>query len=103
MADPGFPVGGGVHPLGGHGPLMWALFGENVCENERIGSRCGGGVCPACPPRSANDGRCLDTSGKRKEYIEIQIKLKKNNDKNKRQKKFIKIKIKMKEENVMKK
>ena len=29
---------GGMHPLGGHGPLTWALFGENVCENERIGS-----------------------------------------------------------------
>ena len=31
VADPGFPVGG-------RGPLMQALFGENVCENERIGS-----------------------------------------------------------------
>ena len=37
MVDPGFPVGG-VHPLGGHGPLTWVLFGENVCKNERIGS-----------------------------------------------------------------
>ena len=32
---------GGVHPLGGHGPPTWALFGENVCENERIGSHRG--------------------------------------------------------------
>ena len=29
---------------GRHGPPMRALFGENVCENERIGSRGGGGV-----------------------------------------------------------
>ena len=32
---------------------MWALFGENVCENERIGSH-RGGVRRAHPPRSAN-------------------------------------------------
>ena len=30
-----------MDPLGGLGPLMWALFVENVCENERIGSRRG--------------------------------------------------------------
>ena len=41
-----------MHPLGGHGPPTWALFGENVCENERIGSH--RGVCQAHPPRSAN-------------------------------------------------
>ena len=29
--------------LGGCGPPTWALFGENVCENERIGSRKGVG------------------------------------------------------------
>ena len=29
-----------MNPLGGgHGPLMRVLFGENVCKNERIGSR----------------------------------------------------------------
>ena len=39
VADPGFPVARDVDPLGGAGPPMWALFGENVCENERIGSR----------------------------------------------------------------
>ena len=39
VADPGFPVGGG-----GRGPLMQALFNENVCENERIG-----GMRPARP------------------------------------------------------
>ena len=39
--------GGGRGPvLGGHGPPMWALFGENVCENERIGFRRGGGRAP---------------------------------------------------------
>ena len=32
MADPGFPVGG-------HRPSTRVLFGKNVCENERIGSR----------------------------------------------------------------
>ena len=35
----------------GRGPPMWALFGENVCENERIGSHGGGGgVRRARPP-----------------------------------------------------
>ena len=54
MADPGFPVGGTCTRWGGgRAPLMWVLFGENVCENERIGSY-GGGVRLACPPRSAN-------------------------------------------------
>ena len=47
VADPGFPVGG-------RGPPTWALFGENVCKNERIGSHGGGGVRRARPPRSAN-------------------------------------------------
>ena len=46
---------GGHAPIRwGHGPLMWALFSENVCKNERIGSH-GGGMHWACPPRSAND------------------------------------------------
>ena len=50
VADPGFPVrGGGMHPLGGGcRPPMQALFGENVCKNERIGSH-RGGVHPARP------------------------------------------------------
>ena len=38
--DPGFLVGG-CWPLGERRPPMWALFGENVCQNERIGSRWG--------------------------------------------------------------
>ena len=46
VADPGFPVGG-------RGPPTWAPFGENVCENERIGSHRGWCV-PGTPPRSAN-------------------------------------------------
>ena len=41
VADPGFAVGG-CEPVRGHGPLTQFLFGENVCENERIGSRRGG-------------------------------------------------------------
>ena len=43
---------GGVHPLGGRGPLTWALFGENVCENKRIGSNRGAcaGHAPPDPP-----------------------------------------------------
>ena len=50
VADPGFPVGGGVLThWGGHQPLMHTLFGENVCENERNGS-CWGGCMLAAPP-----------------------------------------------------
>ena len=56
VADPGFPVGG-VHPLGGRGPPTWALFGENVCENERIGSHRGRapGTAPLDPPMSLHN------------------------------------------------
>ena len=41
---------------GGRRPPMWALFGKNVCENERIGSRLGGGSTrrQQPPPGSAN-------------------------------------------------
>ena len=49
VAGPGFPIGGDVDPLGGRGPLTWALFAKNVCENERIWSRRGGHV-PGTPP-----------------------------------------------------
>ena len=52
VADLGFPVGGRAPVRGGHGPLTWALFGENVCKNERIGSH--RGRAPGTPPRSAN-------------------------------------------------
>ena len=37
VADPGFLVGGSP-TVGGRGPPMRVLFGENVCEHERIGS-----------------------------------------------------------------
>ena len=46
VVDPGFSIGW-------RGPLMWVLFGKNVCENEIIGSHNGGHV-PSMPPRSAN-------------------------------------------------
>ena len=36
VADPGFP--------GGRGPPTWVLSGENLCEDERIGSYGGGHV-----------------------------------------------------------
>ena len=49
VADLGFPVEGGVHPLGVCGPLTRVLFGENVCKNERIGSH-RGGCAPGTPP-----------------------------------------------------
>ena len=50
VADPGFPVGG-------RRPPMLALFGKNICKNERIGSCWGGGgrvPAAALPPGSAN-------------------------------------------------
>ena len=47
-------MGGGRHPLGGHGPLTWALFGENVCKNKRIGSHRGRVLGIPPPPRSAS-------------------------------------------------
>ena len=54
VADPGFPVGGGgAKPLGGRRPLTWVLFGENICENERIGS-CWGGARRRRPPGSGD-------------------------------------------------
>ena len=46
-----FPCGGRA-PTGGCGPPTWVLFGENACENERIGSN--RGRVPGTPPRSAN-------------------------------------------------
>ena len=56
VADPGFPMGGGADPLGGHQPPTHTLFGENVCENKRNGS-CwgGGGMHRQHPPGSANE------------------------------------------------
>ena len=59
VADPGFPVGG-RQVFGGRRPLTQVLFGENVCENERIGSRWGGRA-PAVPPLDPpmNGAYCL--------------------------------------------
>ena len=48
MVDPGFPVGG-CRAIGGRRPPTWALFGENVCENERIGSHWGGACASGAP------------------------------------------------------
>ena len=45
VADPGFTVGG-TPTCWGCQPPTQVLFGENVCENERIGSR--GSVRRAC-------------------------------------------------------
>ena len=53
VADPGFPIGGRA-PVRGCGPLMWVLFGENVCEKERIGSHRVWRAPGTPPPRSAN-------------------------------------------------
>ena len=68
VADPGFPVGGG-----GPGPPTRVLFGKNVCQNERIGSRRGGGRAPGTPPRSANViyilGKLANVSGTRRLLI----------------------------------
>ena len=46
--DPGFSIGGCGPILGGFWPPTWALFSENVCKNERIGS-CRG-ACAGTPP-----------------------------------------------------
>ena len=57
VADPGFLVGGAwTHWGGGHGLPTQALFGKNVCQNERIGSCSGGGggSCTGHAPRSVN-------------------------------------------------
>ena len=48
--DPGFPIVG-IDLVVGGGPLTQAHFGENVCENERIG--CLWGRVPAASPGSA--------------------------------------------------
>ena len=41
VADPGFTFGEALTSWV-HQPPKWVLFGRNVYENERIGSRCGG-------------------------------------------------------------
>ena len=54
MADPGFHVGGHA-PIGGCRPPTWALFGENVCENERIGSHSTPPLDPPMSPLAKSD------------------------------------------------
>ena len=40
-----------MHPLGGRGPPTRALFGENVCQNKRIGSHRGWRAPGTSPPQ----------------------------------------------------
>ena len=54
VADLGFPIGGHAPIRGERGPPTLALFGENVCKNERIGSHRGWHVPGMPTPRSAN-------------------------------------------------
>ena len=53
VADPGFPIGGAPSCWGRRQLPTQALFGENVCKNERIGS-CWGAHAGNTPPGSAN-------------------------------------------------
>ena len=54
VADPGFPVAGAPSRWGGgRRHPMQALFGENVCENKRIGPHLGG--AGGALPGFAND------------------------------------------------
>ena len=52
-----------MDPLGGCGPSIWVLFGENVCENEELGPI--GGVHLEPPPQIRQCCRTitLTTSG----------------------------------------
>ena len=52
MADPGFPVGGGVDLVGGRGLPRQLHFVKFVVQNERIGSLRGAraGSAPLNPP-----------------------------------------------------
>ena len=47
-ADPGFPVGGGVDPLGGHGPPMWVLSPKMCVKTKELGPV--GGACTRHAP-----------------------------------------------------
>ena len=53
VADPGFPVGGGVDPLEGAWTSDLGTFRQKCMQNERTGSR-RRGRAPGTPPRSAN-------------------------------------------------
>ena len=75
VADPGLPVGG-VHPLGGHRPLMWALLGENVCENERIGSHRGWRAPGTPPPPPDPPMQMTSDIGTTKFLVKMNVKMK---------------------------
>ena len=47
VADPGFPVGGGLDLVGGGGLPRWLRFENFVCQNEIIWTL--GGRAPATP------------------------------------------------------
>ena len=49
VADPGFPVGGGADPLGGHQPPTHTLFGEMYAKTKEI-DPVGGCACRRRPP-----------------------------------------------------
>ena len=51
VADPGFPVGGGVDLVGGRGLPRWLRFEHFVCQNERIGTL--RGACAGHAPSSS--------------------------------------------------
>ena len=50
---------GGTSTHWEHQPLMQALFGKNVCENKRIGSRLGGHTSDT--PSGSTNASCLHT------------------------------------------
>ena len=58
--------------MGGHGPPMQVLFGENICENERIGP-CRGCALVNFVCRSANDN--LTSKGFRLDIESLQVQL----------------------------
>ena len=49
MADPGFPVGGGMHPLGGGVDLRCGLFSVKMYAKTKELGPIRGGVRPARP------------------------------------------------------
>ena len=54
VADPGFPVGGGVDLVGGAWTPEAAMF-HKICMSKRKNWSLGGVPRRVCPPGSAND------------------------------------------------
>ena len=54
VADPGFPVGGGMHPLGGGVNLRHGHFLVKMYAKMKELGPIGRGHVPGTPPRSAN-------------------------------------------------